>query len=371
MRRYRIGGILVIALVIIVSIFYKVMAGHPDSSAASKPGTPDKVITLKGMIGSEKEALFNDADIKNIAQTKYHIVLDTYKAGSLEMTNPQNLKDNDFLFPASQTVVEKLKSETKVSGLDEIFRTPLVYYSWDKVAKALQSKSIVSQQADGSLTLDNTKLIDLIVNDKKWSDIGLEIYGPVVVDTSDPTKSNSGNSYAAIVATTLNQGHVITDATLPSVMPQLQKIFAKSGFKKASTTDLFNEYMTTGMGSHKIIVGYESDMLSFAQQNASVWKSLKSSVAPRILYPSATLWSTHTIVALTSNGKIMSAFLKDPEVQKIAWERYGFRSAIVGITNSPSSHDIEGVSKSIDNVMPFPDYITMEHLLAAFDANYQ
>jgi hypothetical protein len=43
------------------------------------------------------------------------------------------------------------------------------------VKKALQTKGIVSGQPDGSLAIDNTKMIDLIVKDKKWNDIGLDI----------------------------------------------------------------------------------------------------------------------------------------------------------------------------------------------------
>ncbi|NEW09173.1 hypothetical protein GK047_24675 [Paenibacillus sp. SYP-B3998] len=378
MKRYRLLGIVFITIVIVVSSIFKVTSGLSQDTVApasasntNESAIPEKVIKLKGMIGSEKEALFNDPEIQNIAKTRFHITIDTFKAGSLEMSNQKNFNDNDFLFPASQTVVEKIKSLTKTSGTDDIFRTPLVYYSWDKVTKSLQTKGIVSKLQDGSFAVDNSKMIDLIVNDKKWNDIGLDIYGSIVIDTSDPKKSNSGNSYAALVATSLNQGNLITEATLPGVIPQLQKVFLKSGFKKASTSDLFNEYLTTGMGSHKIIVGYESDLLYFTHQNATAWNSLKDSVTPRILYPSPTLWSTHTIIALTPNGKIMNAFLKDPEIQKLAWERYGFRTGVIGIINAPAAHEIDGLSKSIDNVMQFPDSITMDHILAAFETNDQ
>ena len=63
----------------------------------------------------------------------------------------------------------------------------------------------------------------------------------------------------------------------------------------------------------------------------------------------------------------MSVFLKDPDVQKLAWERYGFRTGILGITNDPAVHEVDGLSKSIDNVMQLPDYTTMERLLGAFE----
>ena len=102
--------------------------------------------------------MLGDPDIQNIAKTKYHITLDTFKAGSLEMSQPQNLQEYDFLFPASQTVVEKVKLVAKPISTDDIFRTPLVYYSWEKVTRSGgQTKGIVTKQQDGSLGVDNIK----------------------------------------------------------------------------------------------------------------------------------------------------------------------------------------------------------------------
>ncbi|MCU6797450.1 hypothetical protein OB236_35530 [Paenibacillus sp. WQ 127069] len=367
MRKAQVIGISLVLLVIIISVLVKTV-WKPDQNMVTGNSPMSSTIVLKGLIGSEKEALFGDPDFQKLAKTKYGITLDTFKSGSLEMTDAQKLKDYDFVFPASQTVVEKLKSLTKINGTEEVFRTPLVYYSWERVVRPLEQLGIVQQQTDRSLTLDNKKLLQLVMDDKKWSDIGLtELYGPIVVDTSDPKKSNSGNSYAAIAADALSDGHVITQASIPVMRNAIQNIFAKSGFKKSSTTELFEEYLKTGAGSHKIIVGYESDVLYFAKQNPEVWKQLQQSAMPRMLYPAPTLWSVHTIVPLNEKARVLISFLKDTEVQKLAWERYGFRTGVVGNSTDISVFAVEGLSASIDRVMQLPDYETMEKLLEAFN----
>jgi hypothetical protein len=325
------------------------------------------VTILKGMIGSEKEAFFKDAELIRIARDKYHVRFDTNKAGSLEMTNPQILKDQDFVFPASQIVVEKIKNSITISGSEDIFRTPLVYYSWDKVVASLIKAGIAQKQNNGVNTIDTQQLLKLILADKKWSDIGLsDLFGQIVVDTSDPQKSNSGNSYAALIANILNEGNVVTQATLPKVEDSVIKIFQKSGFKKSSTSDLFDEYLKTGVGSHKIIVGYESDILHFAKQNPDIWKTLEATAGARILYPTPTLWSFHTLVAIKPQAKLMIELLKDPDVQKMAWEHYGFRTGVLGIQNNTANLPITGISANIDSVTTMPDAVTMDRLLAKF-----
>jgi hypothetical protein len=354
-------GITLLIVAIAVTITVQKLASN---SAASDKAA---VTILKGMIDSEKEAFFKDAELIQIAKDKYHIQFDTNKAGSLEMTNPQILKDQDFVFPASQIVVEKIKTEISVSASEDIFRTPLVYYSWDKVVAPLIKAGIAQKQSNGVHTLDTAQLLTLILTDKKWSDIGLsDLFGQIVVDTSDPQKSNSGNSYAALIANILNEGNVVTLATLPKVEDSVITIFQKSGFIKSSTSDLFDEYLKTGVGSHKIIVGYESDILHFATQNPDTWKTLEATAGARILYPTPTLWFFHTLVALRPAARIMIELLKDPEIQKIAWERYGFRTGVLGIQNNTANLPISGISANIDSVTTMPDAATMDKLLAKF-----
>lgn len=69
------------------------------------------------------------------------------------------------------------------------------------------------------------KLISLIETRTEWKELGLPYYGHVRVDTTDPTKSNSGNMFAALFATMLNQGGIrLTDHGQPEGAPAVRRV---------------------------------------------------------------------------------------------------------------------------------------------------
>jgi len=76
-------------------------------------------------------------------------------------------------------------------------------------------------------------------------------------------------------------------------------------------------------------------------------------------------WSVkaaHTVIALDANGDRFLQALKDPELQKIAWESHGFRSGIQGVQNiSP----VAGISTSVIESSPRPSADVMERIIAA------
>ena len=42
------------------------------------------------------------------------------------------------------------------------------------------------------------------------------------------------------------------------------------------------------------------------------------------------MWNTHNMAAFTEAGKELYKALQDEEIQKIAWEKYGYRTGFVG-----------------------------------------
>ncbi len=49
------------------------------------------------------------------------------------------------------------------------------------------------------------KFVAAVKEGKTWADIGLpQLYGSISVKTTDPTKSNSGNMFAGLLANTMN-----------------------------------------------------------------------------------------------------------------------------------------------------------------------
>ncbi len=64
------------------------------------------------------------------------------------------------------------------------------------------------------------------------------IYGPFKVFSTDPAKSNSGNIWAALLATVFNGGETPTEAALSFVLPRVEAYFAAMGFMETSSGDM-------------------------------------------------------------------------------------------------------------------------------------
>lgn len=348
MMKPKIIGISILAIIVVVAVFFQL---HP----LNRP-----VITLKGLVGGEKTGLLDDPDFKNILQAKYGFVLDYSKAGSIEMVTG-DISNYDFLFPSSQTALEIFKATKGSKPNDNIFNSPMVIYSWNNVTEALAKTGIV-QQHDGVYYIDFPKLVDLVLQKKKWSDIGLDIYGNIAIISTDPTKSNSGNMFAGLLANTLN-GDVVTAATVTAVLPKIEQVFGRLGYMESSSGDLFEQYLRTGAGAKPIIIGYENQMIEFAHENPDIWQNLKENI--RILYPVPTVWSAHPLIALTPKAKDLITALKDKEVQKIAWEKHGFRTTLLGTQNDFKILKTINIPATIDKVMPLPNADIMEQIILA------
>jgi hypothetical protein len=68
-------------------------------------------------------------------------------------------------------------------------------------------------------------------------------------------------------------------------------------------------------------------------------------------------------MALDDNGKRLIDALQDAELQQCAWDRHGFRSGLMGSQNDPHVHQVIGLPKSIDAVIPLPPVAVMAALL--------
>ena len=184
----------------------------------------------------------------------------------------------------------------------------------------------------------------------------------MIIRTTDPTKSNSGNMFAALVANTLNNGEVVSSETVDSVLPEVKKLYARLGHMEHSSAVLFNMFLQQGVGAYPLIVGYENQLVEYSLEHREALELLKTRV--RVLYPVPTIWSTHPVIALTENGKKIIEALKSPEAQELAWERHGFRSGLMGVENDPSVLEVVGLPRSIDAVIPAPSAKVMSRITA-------
>lgn len=327
-----------------------------------KPDTRP-VEVVKGYMGGEKVGFMNNPDVQRILREKYRLNVDATSLGSLEMARTDSA-GMDFLWPSNEVALELYKEEHGGKAKSElIFNSPIVFYSWDIVTDALVKNNLVQQEGGIYYVNDMPGLVQVLTEHKTtWKDIGLsQLYDGFAIVSSDPTKSNSGNMFAGLLANMLVGGKVADDQTIETVLPAIKDYFNSLGYLEPGSGDVFKRFIRAGIGDKPIIVGYESQLVEFSIQNEANRDEILKRI--RIIYPRPTVWSSHPIIALTGKGEALSKALQDPELQKIAWEKHGFRSGLLGIENDPKVLNVVGVPASITSVIPLPRPKVMERLI--------
>ena len=343
-------GIVILVLIIAGAVVYQQFFSAPKTTA------------VKGYVGGEKIAFLENVKIQDILRKKYGIELDVTKAGSIEMVKETPASEIDLLWPSSQVALELFKlNNFPLVKSEIIFNSPIVLYSWDIVTEALIQEGIVEKIEEAYYIVNFAKLINYVVEGKKWSDIGLtQLFGKISITTTDPTKSNSGNMFSGLLANILH-GDVVDVNSLQPLLPTIKQIFTRLGYMPSSSHDLFQQYLTKGVGDKPIIVGYENQVVEFSLQNPKLWPKVQDKV--RILYPQPTVWSSHPLIILQEKANILIEALQEEEIQKIAWEQHGFRSGLAGVQNDPKVLNIAGIPESITYVVPMPSPVVMDRII--------
>ena len=344
----KIIGLVILITVIIAAVIY-VMVGSSNA-----------VTEIKGYVGGEKIGLLEEEEGQEILRDKYKLSIDYAKAGSIDMITADATGMN-FLFPSNQTALElyeKINGDPVKSEI--ILNTPIVLYTRQAVADAFVSEGLATKDGD-VYYVDMTKLTEAIENGTKWSDIGLDqLYGSITVGTTDPTKSNSGNMFAGLLANTLCGG-VADETSLYEILPRLESIFQKLGYMESSSSDLFDQFLKTGMGAKPLIAGYENQLLEFAVENPETWEHVSGDII--MMYPTPTVWSSHVFIALDENGTLGIDALLDEDIQRLAWEKHGFRTGVYDTPADSEHFGVSGLADEITQVAPMPDADTMDRII--------
>ena len=373
-------GVFVVLIVAIVGI--KFLADNGISEEKIRGLTTVYVAT-----GGGKEDFLADPDVLRILKKKYkvNVVFDSWSNGKTVLLpliresvglgnqnvasaisngdssysiHSNGVSKYDALFTSDQRFYDyyklwpnKDKGEAdryNVLGGSLTLNTPIVIYSWQKVVDALINEGIVSEVEGVYYISDMNKLMNYILEGKKWSDIGLpELYGKLNIASTDPVTSSPGATYYGLLLSTLSEGQV-TDENVNENLPKLKQFYIKSGYMNNTPADLFERYLKTGMGGQPMIVDYEKSIIDFANSNKEGFEQVKNDL--RILYPSPTIWNSHCFAYFTENGKKLYKAFDDKEIQQIAWERYGFRTGITGGEYDVSSIGI-GVPQTITSTV--------------------
>ena len=335
--------------------------------------------------GGGKEDFLADEDIKKILEKKYNlnVIYDTWSNGKT-ITKPliresvslgnQNIIDRlkanediqigtqgvskyDALFTSDQRFYDYYKlapnkeehESDRYTVLDGglTLNTPIVIYSWTEVVDAFIKENIVTEIDGVYYITDMDKLINYILEGKKWKDIGLNLYGQINIASTDPVTSSPGATYYGLLLSILSEAQV-TNENIDKNLPKLKDFYIKSGYMNNTPADLFERYLKTGMGGEPMIVDYEKSIIDFANSSPDAFNQVKNDI--RVLYPTPTIWNSHCFAAFTENGKLLYNALNDPEIGQIAWEKYGFRTGVTGGTYDVSNIGI-GVPQTITSTV--------------------
>ena len=354
-KKKPIGIIIFIILILII-----VGIGYYNSRDA-EPGISN-LTTVYVATGGGKEDFIADEDVVKIMREKYklNIVYDTWSNGKLikNALVRENGTKYDAMFCSDQRFYDyyKLAPDTAngeaarytVLNGGLTLNTPIVIYSWGEVVDALINEQIVTLENGVYYITDMDKLLDYILQGKKWSDIGLnKLYGNINIASTDPVTSSPGATYYGLLLSIMCESQVNT-TSVENNLPKLKEFYIKSGYMNNTPADLFERYLKTGMGGEPMIVDYEKSIIDFANSNPDGFNQVKDSI--RVLYPSPTIWNSHCIASFTENGNEFYKAFDDPDIQKIAWERYGFRTGITGGSYDVSKFGI-GVPQTISSTV--------------------
>jgi hypothetical protein len=294
-------------------------------SYAQSHNTSTKVVVVRGVIGSEKLAFFQDpAVIQEFHSRGYDVQVDT--AGSRQIATTVDLSKYDFAFPAGQPAALKIQQDHHAKATYVPFYTPMAIASFTTIGDLLKSAGVATVNG-GVYTLDMKAFMALVAQKKRWTDIpGNTTYASgnsILITSTDPTKSNSAGMYIAIASYVANNNNVIENPSqAQAVLPAVAPLFLRQGFTESSTEAPFDDYLSIGIGKDPMVMVYEAQFI--ARQAAKDGSITSSRI---LMYPTPTVYSKHTLVPLTSNGDAVGRLLvTDAKLQSLA-VKYGFRTS--------------------------------------------
>jgi hypothetical protein len=291
-----------------------------------------EIETVRIFYGIEKRGLLKDLEFQEILRKKYGLVINGTKTEGAEL--PNDLQGLDGFWPSAELPARAFEKQHPdlVGKTRNIFNTPLVLYSWPQITNALIKEGIVAKRENLYIVKDIKKLLDM--KDRTWESLRLgRQKGPILIQFANPDKDSSGLLTAGLIADLLNDGNPADKPEDGSYLPVIQKIYPQTEKLEDAGDTLFNRYIRQGQGPFPLISAFEYQLIEFYQTYPEYQDKIKERV--RMLIPEPTVLGAHPFIALTEKGEKLLTALQDAEVQQLAWQKHGFRSALEQIKNDP------------------------------------
>lgn len=339
-----------------------------------------QVVTIRGLIGSEKEAFFKDPRVIETLR-KANLDVHVEKAGSRQIADKIAEGGYDFVSPSGVPAAEKIRREQDVSGSYEVFFTPMAVASWKPIAEILVANGIAEAQA-GYYMLDMEQFLGLIEQEKRWEDLSdnasYDVSKSILINSTDVRTSNSAAMYLSLASYVANANTVVrNDEEIANVMPLMESIFFKQGFQEQSSAVPFNDYLTMGIGKAPLVMIYESQFIYQAATGSGMQPDMV------LLYPQPTIYTKHFIISMNEHGDLLGKLLRndpelqsDPKLKSIAEElqklaiEHGFRNNDMNYFRDFTSQHTLSVALNLVDIIEPPTYEILEGMIQRIEQHY-
>jgi hypothetical protein len=346
--------IIALAAGVVLIIVAVVLVTRHDQSRAGGCQSP---VTVRGLIGSEKEAFFADQRVVDrLACLGFTVQADA--SGSRDMVGAlRNDSGYAFAFPSSTPTAQKILTDFHRTEKIPLFSTPMVVATFQPIVDVLTRAGVVRDKG-GVKVVDVAALLDLARQGTTWDQLRDNTEYPahktVLLSTTDPLDSNSAIMYLSIASQVANGGAIVTTpAQVDKVLPDLCTLVADQGDKPETSQVLFDNYLVDGIGRVPMALVYEAQYVTRAPRPELPAGAVK-------LYPSPTVYSRHTLIPFTEEGKALGKALRDdPELVRLATDN-GFRPE-KPVAGQPTA------DRPVD-VVESPSFDVLENMLSALTA---
>jgi hypothetical protein len=322
---------------------------------------PPALTTVTGVIGSEKVPFFNDPRVQEVFRAG-GLDVRVDPAGSRQIATTVQLDNYDFAFPSSSPAADKLLSVRPAARTYAPYSSPMAVATFTPIVDLLTQAGVVGP--DGT-TFDVRRYLEIAEAGTRWDQLPGNTAFParrdVLLSTTAPCQSNSAAMYLAITSYVANADTVVADpAGVAAVTPRIQELFRDQGYTPNSTEVVFEDYLSAGMGRIPMAMIYEAQFLAEQLSPDPV-------LAPdaRLLYPSPTVYSRHTLVPITPAGDRVGQLLTtDPQLATLAAE-HGFRPTDPRLFAEVFRNHGVPEPPQLVNVVEPPSFDTLEEMLTS------
>lgn len=358
-----------LAIAVIGALAFVFLNGDKGNSAKTIEGADgSKLEVVKGIIGSEKKAFFEDQRVKDVL-AKNGLSVEVETSGSRSIATTADLTQYDFAFPSSAPAAQKIQEKVKASKTYSPFYSPMAIATFKPVIEILAANGVASHSPEGVWNINMDTYMKLVESGTKWKDLkGSEAYPSprsVLLSSTNIATSNSAAMYLSIASYVANGNIVVSDpAQIEGLKAKTSKLFTAQGFTESSSDDPFQNYLSQGSGAVPMVMVYEAQ---FAGEKINNPARINDQMV--LAYPEPTVFSKHILIPLKPTGDKLGTLLStNPELIELE-AKFGFRTNDVNVFNKVAKDNGLAVQENIINIAETPSYDILEAMINGITAS--